>query len=660
MLILLLACVGTDKPAGPDDTALPDDTAPPDDTAGLDDTAGPDDPTPDCDAVDCFTVCGLPVARAAPVVTEGFSDVRLPEHMTFDVAWHEEEAISVDFHALVRRDAALVERDRVDLLPGPYEVAVAGDTAFASGRSGVSVVGLGEGALSPLAWWAPPAAEDVMFVGADGERVVLATLSGLSLVDVSDPLAPTELGCATWTDREVWGFDIGNGYAAVARTEGVAVYALDVAGPALLGVLPAGEEPSVALDGDRLLVWEDFRTVVLYALTPDTAPVELARIEDDMAVQVTAYGPPVAGGLALAGGLDDDDVWAIDLTDDALPLYRGTDPDPRYACLVRYTGPDGAEIDVAPLWRRDARWPAGTADLTCPGGASFANAPSFGAREPGGNRLLLEHGGWTVYDLDTGEETALTPLAGQFGAWLDDGFAIGATEGADWNIPLVSTVTRLDATGAVRDTIESPSPFVASTGFDRALWVVSEPTGRDYGDPEPPAADHVLWLLRATGDRVDVTLPAGAAPVDVIAGGDRAWVFDEAGAVHIYDADLAVTTCPLPDGLGAGARVASALGAFFVDSAGLPSVVTDTCVVTRLDTAPLGPDTTFAGADERWVYLAADVAPATGFLTAPRVQARDPSTFAVVGRLPTSRTGGVFGGERVVVLDNTILSAGRP
>ena len=58
--------------------------------------------------------------------------------------------------------------------------------------------------------------------------------------------------------------------------------------------LPVVEEGAAQLWEDRLLVWEDFRTVVLYDLGTG-APVEVTRREDDPLVQETVWDPVVAG-----------------------------------------------------------------------------------------------------------------------------------------------------------------------------------------------------------------------------------------------------------------------------------------------------------------------------------------------------------------------------
>jgi hypothetical protein len=308
-----------------------------------------------------------------------------------------------------------------------------------------------------------------------------------------------------------------------------------------------------------------------------------------------------------------------------------------------------------------AGYNAGSIEIDCPVGHDLSNPPLGGAREPDGDRLLVyDQASWRLVDLLTGVDEPLVDLAADQGYWLgQDGFGFTQTEGSDWSIPVVSTVTRTDLSGAVLDVVSSPGPFVSVAGAGGVLWVLSEPVGRDYGDPEAATTDRVLWRLASTGAASSVALPVGAAPLEVVAAGDALWLFDEAGEALLYDGSGALTaTCALPDGVGEGTRVASSIGAFFSDALGLPTRVGPDCVVTRL--ADATPAWTFVAADERWLYATEEWAPGPGFTTVHELLALDPTSLEVVGRLPTWREPRAVGGEPVAVLEQTLVVVSRP
>lgn len=612
-----------------------------------------------------FDVCGVHVAITAPITNEGFSNLDMPGLVTRSVRWHGEEAIAADGHSLVRRDATLAEIDRIDALAYPTHVELIGDSAFLGGASGgIAVVDLSDGTPSATAWWAPATLEGdpaVHLVGVSGARLVLRTSAGFSLVDVTDPADPLELGCGTWTGEESWLFPVSERWAAAATSAGAELFDLSGNTPAWVASVPLAEEGGAVLYGDRLLVWEEFRTVVLYDLASG-APVELTRIEDDTRVQGRAWDPAVAGGMVLHGGLDDEAFWAMDLEDDGLGLYSTSDLDPEWSCTVRVaSAADGSEWDLMPMWHPESRFAPGAAELACPVATAVSDFPNGGVREPGGARVLVQSGGWRTLDLETGAEEAIYSEPSSQGFWVDEGFAFAFTDGSDWGIPLVSTLTFTDDVGGVTEVIASPGPFVAQAPLGREVWVLSEAAGREYGDPEPAATDLILWRVAGGGAAVvtPVTLPVGAAPVDVITGGDRAYVFDEADAVHIFGADgVLAATCPLADGFGDGPRVASELGAFFLDGSGRPSVVIADCSVTRLAADPVA--WSFAAADEELVYVADEVGPGEGYVAVPALQALDAGTLNEVGRIPTTRTPQVVPGARLLVMDTAVIVADRP
>lgn len=657
LLPLLIACSG-----GPSEADRDTDTGSGKDSA----TDSDPDTGVDCTSLTCFQACGLEIAVSEPVVADGFSVVCPSDLTTRMVQWHDTEAgaeaITVDGRALIRRDSTLAEIDRIDPLPFPVGVQLAGDLALIpSASGGISVVDL-TSALEPVAWWAPGAESGVGLEGVSQRRAILRTANGLAVLDVTEPRAPVELGCAPWTD-EAWLVGVSEGFAVAALPDGAHVYDLAGDSPALLGTLPLAEEGGVSLYEDHLLVWEDFRTVVLYALSAGAAPVEIGRREDDTRVQGTLWDPVIAGGLALHGGLDDSVSWAVDLTDPDLALYSTTADDAgAFGCVERYThADDGSELDLAPIWHPEQRYDPGGITLTCPEGHDMSDPPWGGVREPDGDRMLVhDQGSWQLLDLQTGGEESVTDLVAELGFWLGTtGFGFAGTEGLDWGIPLVSTVTRTDADGIELDVVRSPGPFVSLAALDGAVWVLSEPVDRDYGDPEAPATDRVLWSLRDSGASTSVALPVGAAPLDIVSDDQHLWVFDEAGQIFVYDVAASLSaTCVVPDGVGAGARAASPLGVFFFDAAGLPTVVTTDCTVTRLLDAP--PAWTLVAADERWLYVTEEWSPGAGFVTVHELIALDPVTLEEAGRLPTWREPKAVGGEPMVVMEQTLLVVARP
>ncbi len=136
-------------------------------------------------------------------------------------------------------------------------------------------------------------------------------------------------------------------------------------------------------------------------------------------------------------------------------------------------------------------------------------------------------------------------------------------------------------------------------------------------------------------------------------------MFDEAEAVHIFDADgVLAATCPLADGFGDRPRVASELGAFFLDGGDRPSVVSADCSVALLAADPVA--WRLAAADERLVYVADEVGPGVGYVAVPVIRALDASTLDEVGRLPTTRTPLVVPGARMMVMDTAVIVADRP
>jgi hypothetical protein len=668
LLALTFGCTGPKSDDG--DTAGPDtafhtaETAP--DSGETGDSVDP------CEAGPCFTACGLPVVVTAPIVATGFVPGRFDAWYPRDLLWKGGVAWQVDGRGLIRRDRDLLEIGRVPMLPTALRVELAGTAVFlGNGNAGVSVVSEADG--EPLAWWSPSLGESgyeyLRLAGVSRERLVVDTSRGTSVLDVSDPLAPTEAGCLEADLPDSWGAAAEGDFAFRITEAGIDVMELSGDAPRHVDSITSITEAVPVLDGGRLLVWNEDRDLILYGLGTD-AVTEVGRRDRQSESDPSSWDPAHPDGLVLSGGERNGGYWAVDMAEPELPLHHTTEPESgRWSCVARFDDEaDEPSWDVSPMWFPDERFdPGELASLVCPDAAFNSYGVGVLHRSPAGDAVLYqEDSTWYVLPFDGAEPTAVAEGYGQWGFWLGESFAIAEMEGYDWGIPLISTIDLVDAGGTAWDTILSPGPFVALVGQDDAVWVLSEPRGRDYGEPAPPAEDNILWRVDPDGGTTEVPLPSGAAARDLVADGEGFWIVDEDGfRVDRLDGEGALLErCELPAGWGGGGRrVASTLGLFLHDDDGAVVRVEPGCTVSTWTEGADGGslvEHSLAGADERWLYLSGPVGPAAGYTTWNGLRAVDPDTFEALAWIPTWGEAIVSAGDPVVVAELDLYLLDRP
>jgi|GEM_PF-2992133 len=607
-----------------------------------------------CDGATCFTACGTRIAIGEAPLSTGFDVVAAPTVRPFTSNRVGQGLISLVPLGVETRDGETGAVEGGALLGGtPVAIAEAEGVAYVDTRAGVIYPIVATDPSSPvvLASWRPE--DEVAVVPADNRRLILRTPGGVSLLDVEDPSAPTELTCldvpAEGGMDRVWHVTASAGFIAVAGGDTPRVYLYDLLRPnEIAAAFPIDAETSVILHDELLVITSNGR-LIAYNAVPDASLSERTRA--DLPAQV--FDPPIVGGFALYGSV------ALDLENDLAP-YDVIDTGGA-TCTISLNAQDhSASYFLAPGLVPDRRFSlASLPEFECgPRSSRFPGA--FGlAHEPGGARLLVAHeDGASLFDPMTNAKVDGVAITGE-PAWVGSTLVGIATSGSDFGAPLGTNLTLAsadDPTTAAGD-LEQSTGYIGYAADGDGLYLLVEGSGREYGTDAPPAnTNQVLRLDPAGPTLTPVALPSKAAPVALAVGGGRLWYLDEGDRAVALDAASGsfdeLARGSLEASYGDAAPFASALGLFLHDACGAL-----TWVDPQGEVAVLADETamTLVGADAGRVYTLVDDAPANTGL---------PGVRRLVAWAPTAVGDGTFTlsevASRVVPDGGAKLAPGEP
>ncbi|TNF32650.1 MAG: hypothetical protein EP329_09540 [Deltaproteobacteria bacterium] len=578
-----------------------------------------------CDGRSCFEACGVRVAIDAAPVSGGFEVIAAPTVRPFTANRVGQGLLALVPTGLQLRDGETAALEGALTLGGtPTAIAEAEGTAFVATATGVIYPLSATDPAHPivLASWRPE--EPVALVPADNRRLILRTPNGVSVLDVGDPSAPSELAClpipAEGGMDRVWYVTASAGFVAAAGGDTPRVWLYDLLRPdEIAAAFDIDDETTVILHKELLVITSNGR-LIAYNAVPDVSLSERTRAD----LPANVWDPPVIGGFAIYGDV------ALDLENDLQP-YDVIDSGGA-TCTISVNAQDhSASYFLAPGLVPDRRFQLSNLPaLECgPRESRFPDAYGL-AHEPAGARLLVSHAnGTSLFDPTTNAKTDGVAVAG-YPAWVGSTLVGITATGTDFGMPLATHVTFAsvdDPTTAAGD-LDQATAFLGYTADDAALYLLVEGQGREYGSAAPePSTHQVLRFDPAAPALTPVTLPSKAAPVAVAAGAGRLWYLDDAGKAVALDTTTGtfdtVARGSFDFGVGAGAPSASALGLFFNDACG---------GLTWID--PNGKDAVFAGetphtllgADATHVYTLVDDAPAnTGLPGIRRLVASAPN-----------------------------------
>jgi len=202
-------------------------------------------------------------------------------------------------------------------------LTVSGDHAFVSGQFGIKVVQISYPTIATLVG-SDGTLDDIEDFVIEGDRAyVICHPSGFHVFDISNPMAPVEIGS---NSKLGYGVAVSGKYAYVANSNG-GTGVFDISDP-YSGVPEVGTCPTrsvgsvmairVAVEGDRAYVADYAGLQVIQILDP-TAPVEMGGCDTPGIAQDIA----VAGNLAfVADGTSG--LQIIDVTTSTSPYIRAT------------------------------------------------------------------------------------------------------------------------------------------------------------------------------------------------------------------------------------------------------------------------------------------------------------------------------------------------
>jgi hypothetical protein len=196
-------------------------------------------------------------------------------------------------------------------------VAVAGDHAYvADGTSGLQVIDISDPTAPTLAGSLPVTGVALGVALAGNFAYVAEGASGLRVVDISDPLAPVFVTLFP-TIGPVSDVKVAGNHAYVAGgTTGIEI--IDVTDPSAPSSLGSHDTPGdsreVALFGDLLLVADRSGGLQVVDVSDPTAPV----LAGSFNTQGDSWGVAAAGSRAFVADLNDG-ILVLDITDPSLP-----------------------------------------------------------------------------------------------------------------------------------------------------------------------------------------------------------------------------------------------------------------------------------------------------------------------------------------------------
>lgn len=417
----------------------------------------------------------------------------------------------------------------------------------------------------PTAWWTTrtsgydEAGNANLHVRADaaGSTVAITTEDGVSVLDW-DGTVPTERYCiearypaatlnGKWLVVTIRDGDEGEGaYADVySVTDSTSVARVEVNG-----------EGVAVLDQDRLLARRHNGDLVLYEIEASGVS-ELARGPDPGVGEF----PTERSGFAF--NESESGYVGVDMRSGKVDAYTLV-PDSENPCVLEVTqdaDPTNRVWIVANRFRATESERFVTREeaisVACPTPNrpfSELNFARVAAREPDGTRVVFVNGlgdERTIIDLQTDAYVAAFPFLAQTNHifWVGDTIAVIYRDEQDYGIPIRSWIdfhTEMGDSFAPPERVDLPGPLVSAAEGGGYVWVLAEPTGRDFGDAAPAASSLLLSRIPFAGPHglQSVSLPAGFAALGVAANADSAWVHGEMGRLLRVDSDLTVTELP--------------------------------------------------------------------------------------------------------------------
>ena len=214
-------------------------------------------------------------------------------------------------------------------------VAVDGDHAFvAAGDSGLQIMDISDPDAPTLvgSYVTPGSALDVAVVG--DLAFVADNYSGLQIVDISDPAAPTLVGSFD-TPSFVWDVTVAGDLAFVADSDALQIVDVsDPAVPTLVGSIDTLNYPrGVVVAGDLAFVANHESGLQIVDISNPAAPALVGSYD----TPGVAWGVVVAGGLAFVAD-QVSGLQIVDISDPAAPTLVGSYDTPSSATGVAVSG----------------------------------------------------------------------------------------------------------------------------------------------------------------------------------------------------------------------------------------------------------------------------------------------------------------------------------
>ena len=399
----------------------------------------------------------------------------------------------------------------------PRSVAVVDDLAYvASDPSGLSVLDVSNPA-APIELGAIDTPGQANGVAVAGEMAYVADgYAGLRAIDVSNPAAPRELG-AVGNPGYANDVAVVGGFAYVAaQLSGLRV--IDVSNPAApveIGALDTpGQALRVAVVGGLAYLADGTSGLRVIDVSNPAAPIEIGALEDPQ----FALSVAVEGALAFVAG-GSLGLSVVDVSNPASPAVIGTLEMPRtFSPIDVAVAVAGELVFVMDIWSRlisvDVSYPAsptlmGTLDRSTRW--LFGDNPHSRVLAVSENFVYVAHPSGLVV-VDASDPAALEPISisGPVGSVRDvevaDGLAYVANGTAGLQVLDISTPSAPVEIGAV----DTPG-FAVSVERVGALAYVCDDSGLRIIDVSNPAAPIEIGAIDTPGSAVAVAVRGGMA-----------------------------------------------------------------------------------------------------------------------------------------------------
>lgn len=517
-----------------------------------------------CDKLTCFTACQEQIAVAPMEQPTGFVPVQAQSSVYESWPLGSDMVLAIGpFFAEVRKSSDLSLLGSAPL-PATWTLlgsAVAGNTGFVrDGRENLVVLDLtNPAAPRATAWWLSAGSP----LGGWRGKLVLDTHSGVSFVDVSNPLAPVESFCLPVGGEAIAG-DTFIGERGTPAGTIADIYHLD---PTLANLAPwASLEPGpyFFLDGMRVATHGQGSNLVLYDLG-GAAPVEMARTK----LAYTYHWNLPVGGFFVEEAADQSDVIALDLRG-ALEPYS-VSQDAGNACMYRLEALDANAAFLVSAWLPGARFtPDSLPPFHCPVEDTVNDARAAAALSPDGHTLLLPgYKGWVFRDLDTGIDriSAVGPVGYPDAlGWVGDRIV---------DITQMISVEVQSSSAAILDvanpqsalaTVDGLDPYTQWLGVSGGQMIGFSPSARVQSAVSP-----TLWLLdpnAATAVSKPLGLSADTGYTGYLWNDKLVVLHDAVATVFNLDGSEQVRIALPPSIATAKSRMVSDLGWFAATDAG--------------------------------------------------------------------------------------------